>query len=90
MTSHITLSGERFSVVYHLTGTEAEARAKAADICLEQTVELPDDLLTGDIRGQIVGRIVAMREMQQGVFEAAISFAVETVGGELTQLLNVI
>ncbi|MBI3361135.1 MAG: ribulose 1,5-bisphosphate carboxylase large subunit [Chloroflexi bacterium] len=86
----MTLSGERFSVVYHLTGTEAEARAKAADICLEQTVELPDDLLTGDIRGQIVGRVAWLRQIESGVFEAAISFARETVGGELTQLLNVI
>ena len=33
------LSGERFRVVYQVTGDEAEAKAKAEGISLEQTVE---------------------------------------------------
>ncbi|MBV9791283.1 MAG: ribulose 1,5-bisphosphate carboxylase large subunit, partial [Chloroflexi bacterium] len=53
----IALSGERFQVVYQLTGDEAEARRKAIDICLEQTVELPDDLVPdGPIRDSVVGQ----------------------------------
>lgn len=87
----ITLSGERFQVVYHLTGDEAEARRKAIDICLEQTVELPDDLVPdGPIRDGVIGRIESLRALAAERYEAVISYAVETAGGELTQLLNVI
>ncbi len=40
------LSGERFRVVYQLTGPdEADARARAEAICVEQTVEFPGDLI---------------------------------------------
>ncbi|HEY0735994.1 MAG TPA: RuBisCO large subunit C-terminal-like domain-containing protein [Herpetosiphonaceae bacterium] len=87
----IALSGERFQVVYHLTGDEAEARRKAIDICLEQTVELPDDLVPdGPIRDEVVGRVESLRALSADRYEAVISYAVETAGGELTQLLNVI
>ncbi|HEY0601280.1 MAG TPA: hypothetical protein VGD58_00145, partial [Herpetosiphonaceae bacterium] len=87
----LMLSGERFRVVYHLTGDEAEARRKAIDICLEQTVELPDDLLPdGPIRDAVVGRIESLHALSADRYEAVISYAVETAGGELTQLLNVI
>ena len=89
--SAISLCGERFKVVYHLTGSEAETRSKAQDICLEQTVELPDDLVPdGAIRESVVGRIESLRGLGSQRFEAVISYAVETAGCELTQLLNVI
>ena len=52
MTHHF--SSERFTAIYHLTGDEAEARAKAQDLCLEQTVELPDALVTDEtLRAQL-------------------------------------
>jgi ribulose-bisphosphate carboxylase large chain len=87
------LSGERFRVVYHLFGVEtpAEAEAKARDICLEQTVEFPDDLVPdGDIREKIVGQIENLTPLGPGHYEARISYANETAGDELPQLLNVI
>lgn len=87
----LELSGERFGVVYHLTGTEDEARTKAADLCVEQTVEFPADLLpAGDIPDHIVGRVESFERVDERRFEALVSFAVEVAGGELTQLLNVI
>jgi ribulose-bisphosphate carboxylase large chain len=87
----IALSGERFQVTYRLTGDEAEAREKAQAICLEQTVEFPAALLPpGAIPDAIVGRIEELRWLDEQRCEAVISYAVETVGRELTQLLNVI
>ncbi|MFA7096756.1 MAG: RuBisCO large subunit C-terminal-like domain-containing protein [Gammaproteobacteria bacterium] len=87
----LPLSGERFGVVYRLTGTEAEAHAKARDICVEQTIEFPADLVTGgDIRTHILGRIELLQPAPEGGFEATISYAVETTGFELTQFLNVV
>ncbi len=87
----ITLSGQRFRVHYKILGNEAEALEKARDICLEQTVEFPDDLVPkGDIRDHIVGHIEALHETDSTHCEVSISYAVETSGFELTQLLNVI
>lgn len=105
----LQLSGERFRVTYLLMGSEAEAREKAAAICLEQTVEFPDELTPpGDIRQKVVGRVESFGQalpveplspagpaesfslVRPERWEAVISYAAETVGGELTQLLNVI
>ena len=89
--TRLTLSGERFTVLYRLVaGGEAEARALARGICLEQTVEVSDELLADDdIRGHVVGRIEALDGAGSGRYDVAISYAVETAAGEFTQLLNV-
>ncbi|MDF2631058.1 MAG: mtnW [Symbiobacteriaceae bacterium] len=88
----LQISGERFTVVYAIrAASEGEALARAKDMALEQTVEFPEELVPpGDILQHVVGRIESCRPAGEGRFEAAISYAVETVGGELPQLLNVI
>src|SRR5512143_1333908 len=87
----VPLSGERLQAVYRLTGEQQLAWEKAQDLCLEQTVELPADLVPeGDIREEVVGRLDAFDALATNRFQAVVSFAVETVGGELTQLLNVL
>ena len=61
------LSGERFRIVYRLGGTEEEARARARDICLEQTVEFPDELVPeGPIRDHVVGRLESFEPRGDG------------------------
>jgi ribulose-bisphosphate carboxylase large chain len=83
-------SGERFRVVYRLAASVTSARTLAEEICIEQTVEFPQDLVTqSDIRGHVFGRVERLAEVRPGVVEAEISYAVETVGSELTQLVNV-
>ena len=85
------MSGERFTVVYKLTGDAATARAKADAICVEQTIEFPADLIgQGDIRGHVLGRVESFQPLDDAHFQATISYAVEISGYELTQLLNVI
>lgn len=84
------LSGERFSVEYRLSGNEQEAYAKAQDICIEQTVEFPEELLPDNfIREGVVGRIESFRSGRDCHY-AVISYAIETAADEITQLLNVI
>lgn len=99
----IDLSGERFRVVYRLKGSKEEARQKAREICVEQTIEFPEDLVTGgDIREHILGRIESFQPAETSephetaepgsasAWEVVISYAVEITGFELTQLINVI
>ena len=88
----LTLSGDRLSVLYRLaTADEAEARAKAQGICLEQTVEVPLALLADDdIRANVVGRVESLEAVEGDHFEAFISYATECVGSDLPQLLNLI
>lgn len=85
------MKGERFQVIYHLTGTESECRDKADSICLEQTVELGDALVPdGFIRNEIVGQIESFSRMDDSCWETSISYLAESSAFELTQLLNVI
>ncbi len=89
----LKFSGQRFRVEYHISGTEAEARTKADDICVEQTIEFPADLVTGgDIRKHILGRIETFEPLpgNPGRWKTVVSFAQEIAGKELTQLINVV
>lgn len=87
----LELSGERFRIAYRLGGTEGEARARARDICLEQTVEFPDELVPeGPIRDYVVGRLENFEPRGDRAYHAVISFPVETAGDDLSQLLNVV
>lgn len=84
-------SGRRFTVTYHVSGPEARARALAEDLCYEQTVEVHREVVPpGPIRDHLVGRVERFEPESSGAFAAAISFAVETAGAELPQLLNVV
>jgi len=84
------LSGERFRVIYHLTGSEADARAKAQDITIEQSVEFPAELVpSGDIRDHIFGQVEDFHEIANELYEVTISYANETAGTDLVQFLNV-
>lgn len=91
MSAALSLSGERFHVVYRIRGgDESAARRVAHGIALEQTVELPDELVPdGDIAAHIVGQIEAVAPAGDA-FDVTISYAVECAGTGLTQLLNVI
>ncbi|MDX1992572.1 MAG: RuBisCO large subunit C-terminal-like domain-containing protein [bacterium] len=85
------LSGERFHVLYHLTGDEATARVKAADILVEQTVEFPVELVPdGDVRDHILGRIEDFSYLAPEHYAATISYANEVAGDDLVQFLNVV
>lgn len=86
------LSGERFTVVYRLfADDEASAGEMAECICEEQTVEFPKALLpAGDIPDAVLGRLERLTPCGESAYEAAVSYAAELVGGEFTQLLNVI
>lgn len=85
------MNEERFFVTYRLFAIQTEAEALAADICLEQTVELPDSQVTDPwIRQHIIGQIEGFTQIGEDIFEARISYAASSATYELTQFLNVI
>jgi ribulose-bisphosphate carboxylase large chain len=86
----IDLSGKRFKVVYSIIGSEIEAHAGAGNICVEQTIEFPSELVKGgDIRNHILGKIESFTFLTPNRWEAAISYPIEISAFELTQLVNV-
>lgn len=87
----LDVSGERFTATYDLSGDPAEARARGEAICVEQTIEFPADLIgDDDIRRHIIGRLESMDVVVPGSARVEISYAVETTGFELPQLLSVL
>jgi ribulose-bisphosphate carboxylase large chain len=86
------ISGERFSVIYKILGNETAALNIARDICIEQTIEFPEECVPeGAIRDSIFGRIERMeKDAASESFLVEISYAVETCASEFMQLLNVI
>lgn len=88
----VQFSGERFRVRYSLHGYgEEEARAIAGFICVEDTIEYPHELVSpGEYHDQMVGQVEKFHLLGENRSEVLISYAVETTGFELPQLLNVI
>jgi ribulose-bisphosphate carboxylase large chain len=85
------LSGERLTATYHLIGTPEQARERAEDISVEQTVEFPPDLISDPaIRTEVVGSVQSVDEIGPALHRAVVAFPVEVAGRELTQLMNVL
>ena len=80
----------RFCAVYRVSGGMPAARGRAWEICLEQTVELPEGLVpSGFVRDHVLGKVETLEASRAGCL-ATISYPVGTTAGELTQLLNVL
>jgi len=83
---------DRFRVTYRIVAAdEAEAQARARGIALEQTVEIPEDVVPdGFIRDEIVGRVERVGPDGTGGFEAVISYSPDSAGREVVQFFNVV
>lgn len=82
----------RFTVSYRLFAeNEADAFERAEAIALEQTVEIPRDIVPkGYIEDTILGHVTTLAEETKGRFLAKISYDSDASGPDLPQLLNVI
>jgi len=89
--TQLDVSGERFSVVYFITGNAAQAKHRAEHICIEQTIEFPAELIgDDDIRRHIFGRLESLSQVNETQWQAVISYAYEITGMNLPQTMNVI
>jgi ribulose-bisphosphate carboxylase large chain len=87
----LKLSGQRFKIYYSLfANSEQEARDKASDITIEQTVEFPADLVPEHIKAEgVLGKIEHFIKISERQYDCTISFANEIAGNEITQFINV-
>lgn len=82
----------RFTVTYRLRATSREeAQARAQGIALEQTVEIPRDVVpAGYVEDEILGRVEEIGPLSDGVWQALVSYSPDSAGDEFTQFLNVV
>jgi ribulose-bisphosphate carboxylase large chain len=86
----VDVSGERFSVIYSVFANEEDAKAIAWNICIEQTIEFPEDLIQDDdIRKHIFGRLENFKSFNKQHHSVTISFAIECSAYTVPQFLNV-
>lgn len=79
-------------VSYRLRRTADEVEAAARAIAIEQTVEIPDGLISDELRDSVVGRVESIDSSDgvDGCFDVVIAYRVELACGQLSQLLNLI
>lgn len=80
----------RISALYRVAGSETDARRIAELICLDQTVEAGDEILTPAWRRRIVGRLEEFRSRSPDGYEARISYAPDLIGRHLADLLHLL
>ena len=83
---------DRFSVTYRIRATDlAEAKDRALGTALEQTVEIPRDVVPkGYVEDEILGRVEDLQPLSNGIWQAVIGYSADSAGDELTQFLNVV
>jgi len=87
----MTTSTDNLRVSYRLAWRPGEdPRAKAEDIALEQTVELPRACVPPEIARRVVGTIESLAQIDETSWRVTIAYAPETFGGEVPQLVNLL
>ena len=83
---------DRFKVTYRIVADDDDdAASRAADIALEDTVEIPRDVVPkGYIEDTVLGRVEEVSGVGSSIWNARIAYHIDAVGRELPQLLNVI
>ncbi|MEX2476971.1 MAG: RuBisCO large subunit C-terminal-like domain-containing protein [Gracilimonas sp.] len=80
-----------FEVHYIITCFEGETiEEKLKWICLEQSVELPEEVVSEDILDKVVGRVEEVKPIDESRFEAKITWPLANAGDDPTQFLNIL
>jgi ribulose-bisphosphate carboxylase large chain len=85
------MMSERLTALYHVAGDRTSIEARALGIAVEQSVEMPvegiDDIC---VLTDIVGKVLAIEDLDTGEFAVRIGLAVSTTGFEAGQLFNML
>ncbi len=81
----------RLEATYRVRGEAASIAARAQGIAVEQSVEMPLSAITeAQVLREVVGEVQDIADLGQGVFEIRIGLAMDTVGLDAGQLLNML
>lgn len=81
----------RFRTTYRVVCPESEIAARAQGIAVEQSVEMPLAAITdARVTAEVVGRVERIAPREPGSYTVEVALAVETVGAEVGQMLNMI
>ena len=83
---------DRFIVTYRIVADDAEdALSRAEAIALEDTVEIPRDVVPkGYVEDTVLGRVENLVCIDHNIWTADVGYHIDAVGRELPQLLNVV
>ena len=81
----------RLSAIYLVRGAAKSIEARAREIAIEQSVEMPLSAIDDDfVSSEIVGRVEAIQEKEQGLFQVTIALSGDTIGQDPGQLINML
>jgi ribulose-bisphosphate carboxylase large chain len=81
---------EWLTAVYEVEGPEAQARARAQQICLDQTIEAEAELLRSTRGTNVVGHLEDLQPLGTGRYQAAIRYRGDLLGTDCSDLLNLL
>jgi len=81
----------RLEALYRVRGEAASIAARAQGIAVEQSVEMPLSAITEPaVLTDVVGEVQDIVDLGEGVFEIRIGLALDTIGLDAGQLLNML
>jgi ribulose-bisphosphate carboxylase large chain len=81
----------RLSAIYHVRCDAGSVEARAREIAIEQSIEMPLSAVDDDfVLSEVVGRVAGIREREQGLFEVTIALSADTMGQDPGQLINML
>jgi ribulose-bisphosphate carboxylase large chain len=79
------------SAIYHVRCDAGSVEARAREIAIEQSIEMPLSAVDDEfVLSEIVGRVAGIRESEHGLFEVTIDLSVDTVEQDPGQLINML
>ena len=80
-----------FSITYQVTVYDSEeVKQKVEWICLEQSVEVPRDVVSDALFDQVVGQVRSIKESSKSVYKICIEWPLANIGEDPTQFLNLL
>lgn len=80
-----------FEINYRVTVADGEdISRKVEGICLEQSVELPRSVLSGEVETKVVGQVTGKKEVGEGVYDVTVTWPKENAGNDISQFLNIL
>lgn len=80
-----------FDVQYIITCYKGEAiDEKLHWICLEQSVELPEEVVEAHILEKVSGQVKQVQKLPGNTYKAVITWPIENAGNDRTQFLNIL